>query len=705
MIILNNNIFRKTLIILSLAIITTFAFFPFLNLNSASINSLSIPTGPPWEQVPTNDYTAQQYNLDLVDAYQAWQIETGDAGVTVAIIDSGIDTDHQELVGRISDLSYNAYTEEVGIAYVEDDLGHGTNVAGIIAAKRDNDFGIDGLTDNVQLMVIKVNRPGEEGYANSLIVKGIYYAVDNGADVINLSLGSTSQDSTVLAAVEYAHQNEVFVVASSGNDGNDVPFYPASYPTVISVGSVSENSEISYFSNYGEYVDLVAPGDLLYTTNLDNGFAKVSGTSFSAPHVSALIALLISTGNFSYDEIHQNLTRSSVDLGDAGRDDYYGYGLINLNNSLLTDLVKITLVKNNNEENEAFWVDVNSSLPIINSPILEHYEFDGWYLDEFLTNQLPNEYLFTSDTVLYAKYEPIYFTISLIYNDEIYDELQVMSGSTLLSLPDIEIESMRFYGWYYDIGFESKYIEQIIIDNLTLYARVEQFKYLVTFLDQNNDFYQEFLVVPNASLASPEAPLKESDDLFDYVFLNWDQNLNNINSDLIVKPIYKKILFFEMAVLNPGIDTIHLNEEWIDTGISLGDNRLSFVVNSPVNTSEIGIYTVEYDVIYEEEVVETVIRMVNVIEKPQEVIITINPGITTILKDDVYTEEGATSNVGDVIVISDIDTSVTGIYKVTYQVTFNEIIYEKCKYVFVIDSEFNPVTDLEWYYVRGEDDE
>ena len=280
-----------------------------------------------------------------------------------------------------------------------------------------------------------------------------------------------------------------------------------------------------------------------------------------------------------------------------------------------------------------------------------------------------------------------------------------MSGSTLLSLPDIEIESMRFYGWYYDIGFESKYIEQIVIDNLTLYARVEQFKYLVTFLDQNNDFYQEFLVVPNASLASPEAPLKESDDLFDYVFLNWDQNLNNINSDLIVKPIYKKILFFEMAVLNPGIDTIHLNEEWIDTGISLGDNRLSFVVKSPVNTSEIGIYTVEYDVIYEEEVVETVIRMVNVIEKPQEVIITINPGITTILKDDVYTEEGATSNVGDVIVISDIDTSITGIYKVTYQVTFNEIIYEKSKYVFVIDSEFNPVTDLEWYYVRGEDDE
>jgi hypothetical protein len=704
-IVLKNNFFKKSLIILSFAIVFSIAFFSFSDSHKNMLNTISIPSGPPWEQVPSNDYTSQQYNLDLVDAYQAWQIETGDAGVTVAIIDSGIDTDHQELVGRISDLSYNAYTEEVGISYVEDDLGHGTNVAGIIAAKRDNDFGIDGLTDNVQLMVIKVNKPGEEGYLNSLIIKGIYYAVDNGADVINLSLGSTSQDSRVLEAVEYAHQNEVFVVASSGNDGNDVPFYPASYPTVISVGSVSENSEISYFSNYGEYVDLVAPGDLLYTTNLDNGFAKVSGTSFSAPHVSALIALLISTGNFSYEEIHQNLTRSSVDLGETGRDDYYGYGLINLNNSLLTDLVKITLIKNNSEENESFWIDINSSLPIIDSPTLEHFEFDSWYLDEFLTNQLPNEYQFTSDTVLYAKYKPIYYTINLIYNDEIYDELQVMSGTTLNSLPDIEIEGMRFFGWYYDIGFESKYSEQIIIDNLTLYALVDEFKYIVTFLDQNNDFYQEYLVEPNSTLSSPVAPLKESDELFDYVFLNWDQFLNNINSNLIVKPIYKKILFFEMAVLNPGIDTIYINEEWVDSEISLGDDRLSFVIKSPVNTNKIGMYTVEYDVVFEEEVVETIIRIVNVIEKPQEVIITINEGVTTIFKGDIYTDNGATSNVGEVIIISNIDTSTTGVYKVTYQVNYNEIIYKKSKYVFVIDTEFNPVTDLEWYYLRGEDDE
>ncbi len=106
----------------------------------------------------------------------------------------------------------------MGIQYVEDDLGHGTNVAGVIAAVRNNSIGIDGLTDNVQLMVIKANRPGEDNYANSLIAKGIYYAVNNGAKVINLSLGSTSEDSGVKTAIEYAYANEVFVVAASGND-------------------------------------------------------------------------------------------------------------------------------------------------------------------------------------------------------------------------------------------------------------------------------------------------------------------------------------------------------------------------------------------------------------------------------------------------------------------------------------------------------
>jgi len=646
-----------------------------------------------------------QYNLDLVDAYQAWQLETGDSNVVIAIIDSGVDTDHQELVGRISDLSYNAYTEEVGIEYVEDDLGHGTNVAGIIAAKRDNDFGIDGLTDNVQLMIIKVIRPGEEGYLNSLIVKGIYYAVDNGAKVINLSLGGTSEDPTVLAAVEYAHENEVFVVASSGNDGDGTLLYPASYPTVISVGSVGENSEISDFSNYGEYVDLVAPGDLLYTTNLENGFAKVSGTSFSAPHVSALIALLISYGSFSYEEIHQNLKQSSIDLGDLGRDDYYGYGLINFNNSLSTDLIKITLQKNNGEENEALWIDINSSLPNVTNPILEHYEFDKWYLDEELLTPMPIDYIFTTDTNLYANYNPIYYTVTFINNNEIYDQITIMNGNNIESLPEITIDGMRFYGWYYESDFITKYSSETITENLTLYARVEQFKYIVTFLDQNNDFYQEYLVEPNGTIESPEGPIKESDDLFDYLFVSWDKNLENITSDLIVKPIYKKILFFQMVNLNPGIDTIHKNEEWVDEGISLNDDRLTYVIKNTINTNIIGAYTIEYDVIFEDEIVFTAVRIVNVIEKDQEVIITINEGVTTVLKGNDYIETGATSNIGEVIIESNVDTEKIGVYKVTYKVNIDGVIYQRSKFVFVIDADFNPLTDLQWYYYKGDENE
>ncbi|MDY0278619.1 MAG: InlB B-repeat-containing protein, partial [Acholeplasma sp.] len=447
------------------------------------------------------------------------------------------------------------------------------------------------------------------------------------------------------------------------------------------------------------------PGDLLYTTNLDNGFAKVSGTSFSAPHVSALIALLISTGSFSYEEIHQNLNRSSVDLGDLGRDDYYGYGLINFNNSLLTDLVKVTLVKNNGEDNESLWIDVNSSLPSFNNPVLEHYEFDNWYFDEELLTPIPIDYVFSADSTIYAKFTPILYTVNLIYNNETYDQIIIMSGGYLENLPEVSVEGMRFYGWYYEENFQTKYTLETITENLTLYARLEEFKYIVTFLDQNNAFYQEYLVEPNTSLTSPTGPFKESDDLFDYVFLNWDQNLENITSDLIVKPIFKKILFFEMVNLNPGIDTIYKNDVWIDTGVSLNDDRLSFVNNSNFYSDKIGTYTIEYDIFFEGELVDTRIRLVNVLDKPQEVIITINEGVTTVLKGEDYIETGASSNIGEVVIDSNVDTNITGVYKVTYRVTIEGTVHEKSKFVFIIDSEFNPLTDLEWYVYKGDEDE
>lgn len=691
-----------------MVILTSFFVFSFHDSYSYSfIDKTEIinPLSPPWTEVPTNDYTDQQFNLDLIDAYQAWTIETGSEDVIVAIIDSGIDTDHEEFVGRISNLSYNAYTEEVGIAGVEDELGHGTNVAGIIAAIRNNGLGIDGITDNVQLMVIKANRPDEEGYPNSLIAKGIYYAVDNGAKVINLSLGSTTEDLGVKVAVEYAYAHEVFVVAASGNDGNDVPFYPAALENSISVNSIDSNSVLSTFSNYGVTIDLSAPGDLVYTTDMGNGYAMVSGTSFAAPHVAGVLALLISYNQFSFAEIYENIYTTTIDLGTEGKDIYYGNGLINAYNSLTTDLVNIIFETYDGEVIDPIWVEANSTYDVIYTPTLENYTFEGWYLDGSFTTPLNPDYIFSENTIIYAKYLPIYYDVTLMLDGNIYSTISVMSGNPITNLPVIEVEDQNFYGWFFSEDFLEKYNGQIIKSNLTLYAKVADFMFVVVFLDAYDNIYVETLVDPNNNVTPPAPPDKLSDDLFDYDFIGWDQNLENITSDLIVKPIYKKTLIFYNVTLAPGIDTLQQFEVWIDAGIVLTDNSLTYIKTGTVDNLKIGKYIIVYSVYFEDELVYKLQRIVNVIEQAQEVNITLNESLTTIIVGNDYLESGASSNIGIVEILGTVNTAESGKYIITYRVVYNNQTYEKSRYVFVIEESYVPLSEVDWFYLGSEQDE
>ncbi|MDY0023720.1 MAG: S8 family serine peptidase [Candidatus Izemoplasmatales bacterium] len=665
-------------------------------------SSISETLGPPWQEVPNEDYTSRQYNLDLIDIYEAWAIETGSSNITVAIIDSGIDTDHEEFAGRISELSYNAYSEEVGIAFVEDEFGHGTQIAGIIAATRNNDLGIDGLTDNIELMVIKVNAPGEETYLNSAIIRGIYYAVNSGADVLNLSFGSATADENVRTAIEYAIENEVFVVAAAGNDGNDTPFYPAAYDNVISVGSVDENALISDFSNYGTYIDLVAPGDLVYTTNINNGYAQVSGTSFAAPHVVGILALLLSTGLYSYEEIMQNLLLTSVDLGTEGKDIYYGDGLINAYNSLSTDLIKITFGNVDEEAFQPIWILANETYIISEVPTLENYQFVGWYLDEFYETALTSEYIFTQDTTVYGKFEPIYYTVDFLVDTTLYDQLSIMSGEVIAELPVIEDDELIFYGWFYDETFTERYIEQPVTSNLTLYAKFDEIMYFVRFLDAEDNLIEEFLVYPNDSVNPPESPTKASDELFIYTFNSWDQTFDNIQSDLTIRPIYNRSLNESAVALAPGVDTVYLGNNWVDTGVNFISDELSFNLKNLPNISEVGQYTLVYDIYFENEIVGSISRIVNVIEANTQVTITLNPGVTTIIKGTNYVEVGAISNIGDIEIAGEVDQETVGVYKITYTVNYEGIEYKKTRYVYVIDSDYVPFGDIVWFF-EGDD--
>lgn len=239
------------------------------------------------EALPPNDARyGEQWALPVIGLPQAWE-NLPSRTVTVAVIDSGVCMNHPDLQGRITQ----------GYDFVDDDndpsdtFGHGCGVAGVIAANSNNSIGIAGVAPNVQIMPLRVlDGVGLGSYSN--IASAIVYAVDNGAEIINLSLAGPTSSSILEAAVAYAVDSGVVVIAAAGNFGREGAYYPAAYPSVIAVGSVDPVTFAqSSFSNYGSDIDVWAPGRDILTTNMMGDYEFVSGTSFAAPIVAGITAL------------------------------------------------------------------------------------------------------------------------------------------------------------------------------------------------------------------------------------------------------------------------------------------------------------------------------------------------------------------------------------------------------------------------------
>ena len=232
--------------------------------------------------------------------------------------------------------------------HANDDDGHGTHVTGTLAQSTNNALGTAGIAFNCSIMPVKVlSKRGVGSYAD--IADGIYFAVDNGADIINMSLGGAGDSITLRNAVAYAYNQGVTIVCAAGNEyleGN-APAYPAAYDEYcIAVGATRFDRTRAYYSNTGSYLDLVAPGGDMYvdqnadgygdgilqqtfgTNPKDWGYWFYEGTSMAAPHVSGIAALLISVGITSPDVVREALQSTARDLGPAGWDDEYGWGLV-----------------------------------------------------------------------------------------------------------------------------------------------------------------------------------------------------------------------------------------------------------------------------------------------------------------------------------------------------------------------------------------
>ncbi|WP_231571169.1 S8 family peptidase [Gordoniibacillus kamchatkensis] len=281
---------------------------------------------------PNDPLRVKQTYLDQIHAPEAWAAAAGIAAsppIVVALVDTGVDLTHPDLQGKLTS-GYNLLDPAKP---PQDDNGHGTNVAGVIAAAADNDKGIAGIAQNVRIMPIKALEADGRG-DEAKLGEGIRYAVDHGARIVVLSLGLYRYNERLAQTVQYAEQQGVLLVAATGNEGDSVN-YPAAYPTVVAVGGVDPYNQPEYRSNIGPEIDLVAPYDV-FTTTLGGGYGSKNGTSMAAPQAAAVAALAWSKYPWMKPyQLRSLLRQTAEDLNVRGWDEYTGYGLLRADRALL----------------------------------------------------------------------------------------------------------------------------------------------------------------------------------------------------------------------------------------------------------------------------------------------------------------------------------------------------------------------------------
>ncbi len=274
------------------------------------------------------------WGVDRIDAELVYQYNKGN-GIKVAVIDTGIEHTHPDLNGNYKG-GYDFLNND---ADPMDDNGHGTHVAGIIAAENNN-FGVVGVAPEAYLYGVKVLGSGGTGVTSDAIA-GIEWSISNGMQVITMSFGSSSYSKAFQDIIDQAYNQGIVLVAAAGNNAGAIS-YPAKYSSVIAVTATDINDNIASFSNFGPEAELAAPGVNIYSTYKGSTYATLSGTSMSTPHVTGTVALLLKTpitreydtnnnGRWDPPEVRKKLHDTAWDMGAKGWDQYYGHGLVNAN--------------------------------------------------------------------------------------------------------------------------------------------------------------------------------------------------------------------------------------------------------------------------------------------------------------------------------------------------------------------------------------
>ncbi|MDE0482155.1 MAG: S8 family serine peptidase [Candidatus Poribacteria bacterium] len=328
------------------------------------------------EIVPDDPKYSEQWSLPLINLPQAWAIEKGNRDVVIAIIDSGIDYTHDDLANKIwvnpGEIADNGLDDD-GNGYIDDmhgwdftdapnlqaegdfiegdnepidESGHGTHVAGIAGAMPNNGIGIAGVAWNCSLMAVRagLSLGGGSRMQDDDSAAAIVYAADNGASIINMSWGSSQHSFVIQDAIDYAYSRGAVLIGAAGNSQEAESIFPAGYRKVISVASTTQHQQRYYKSNFGASVDIGAPGNAILSTQINNGYRILTGTSMAAPHVAGVAALMRSKrSNLTHEEVRQILVNTTEVILEKESDEpdskLVGAGTLNAERALLASSV------------------------------------------------------------------------------------------------------------------------------------------------------------------------------------------------------------------------------------------------------------------------------------------------------------------------------------------------------------------------------
>ncbi|MCL3782142.1 T9SS type A sorting domain-containing protein [Prolixibacteraceae bacterium JC049] len=522
-------------------------------------------------ELPNDEFINIQWGLFRMNCPEAWKISTGNKNIKIAIIDSGIDLEHEDLKDNISKDSYDFvdidtlaykranYQMFKGEDYTDPDdypmdfYGHGTHCAGIIGAIQNNNIGISGICPNVSLMAIRAGFSIKKSYSDRElgilqdddIANAIMYAIDNGADVISMSFSSNSTSSTIQQSLQYAHSKDVILVAASGNHYDNTKHYPAASDHVISVSALNNQDKKATFSSYGDWIDIIAPGEAIYSTiptaggsnTNKTGYATFDGTSTAAPAIAAICGLIKSVNKNltaqAVEDILKMTVNYPVDLGI-----YYGAGVANAHKAILKAnasfaLGEFTSPKEYEMITDAFTINGRHAGTIANVSIGNGIYPTTW--KSLLKNENSNQV--SIDMTL----------------DELEDGLYTLKLETILSN-----DTANYYRHFFVANFKNMQAGWPIKIN------TEGKTYAFAIGDLNSDGFQE-IVIASCVPRGHKNPYKNSGSIYVYNYKgellpDWPYNFPK-NETPYIKPIL-------CDVDNDGTKEIIINST-----CNLGDNH------------------------------------------------------------------------------------------------------------------------------------